>query len=95
MDFSAALIQLKNDVPMKRNGWNGADMFIYHVPANSYPAMTDVAKNLIGENVPYGAYLAMKTAIGNVVPWLASQTDLLGDDWAPYEKPEGETPDNG
>ena len=29
----------------------------------------------------YGAYIAMKTAQGNVVPWLASQTDVLADDW--------------
>ena len=31
--------------------------------------------------VEYGAYVAMKTAQGNVVPWLASQTDLLAEDW--------------
>ena len=43
---------------------------------------TDVAKEAFGgEKVPYGAYIAMKTAQGNVVPWLASQTDMLADDW--------------
>ncbi len=26
----------------------------------------------------------MKTAQGNVVPWLASQTDLLAEDWCIY-----------
>ena len=31
--------------------------------------------------VEYGAYIAMKTAQGNVVPWLASQTDMLAEDW--------------
>lgn len=29
----------------------------------------------------YGAYIAMKTAQNNVVPWLASQTDVLATDW--------------
>lgn len=29
----------------------------------------------------HGAYIAMKTAQGKVVPWLASQTDMLADDW--------------
>ena len=37
----------------------------------------------VNENglVEYGAYIAMKTAQGNVVPWLASQTDMLSEDW--------------
>ena len=37
--------------------------------------MLDLAEN------GNGAYIAMKTAQGNVVPWLASQTDMLADDW--------------
>jgi len=56
-------------------------MFLYHVPANEYPAVTDIAKDEFGDKVPYGAYIAMKTAQNNVVPWLASQTDMLADDW--------------
>ena len=35
--------------------------------------------------VPYGAYIAMKTVQNNVVPWLASQTDILADDWSVVE----------
>ena len=34
--------------------------------------------------VAYGGYIAMKTAQGNVVPWLASQTDVLAEDWCVY-----------
>ena len=66
-----------------RKGWNGKGMFLYYVPANAYPAATPAAKKEFGENglVPYSAYIAMKTATGEVVPWLASQTDLLADDW--------------
>ena len=33
----------------------------------------------------YRAYIAMKTAQGNVVPWLASQTDMLAEDWVVVE----------
>ena len=65
-----------------RDGWNGKGMFLYHVPAAAYPPSTEVAKEAFcGSDVPYGAYIAMKTAQGNVVPWLASQTDMLADDW--------------
>ena len=57
-------------------------MFLYYVPANAYPPSTEVAKEAFGgENVPYGAYIAMKTAQGNVIPWTASQTDILSEDW--------------
>lgn len=83
MSFSSALESLKRGKKICRSGWNGKGMFIYLVPANSYPAQTGVAKEHFGEDamVPYGAYVAMKTVDGNVVPWLASQTDLLSDDW--------------
>jgi hypothetical protein len=83
MNFSQALTELKDNQCVSRSGWNGKNMFLYLVPANSYPAQTGAAKRYWGEDglVPYGAYIAMKTAQGNVVPWLASQTDILADDW--------------
>ncbi len=83
-DFSQALLHLKEGKKLQRSGWNGKGMFIYHVPANAYPYTTEAGKSLANEEgkVEYGAYLAMKTAQGNVVPWLASQTDILADDWS-------------
>jgi hypothetical protein len=94
MDFGKAIEALKAGRMVARSGWNGKGMYLYLVPANSYPAQTDVAKEYWkdrqppqGENsvspimVPYGAYIAMKTAQENVVPWLASQTDVLAEDW--------------
>lgn len=81
LSFSTALYALKEGYRVSREGWNGKGMWLYHVPANSYPAQTEVAKRNLGEMVPYGAYLAMKTATGEVVPWLASQTDILAEDW--------------
>jgi Protein of unknown function (DUF2829) len=81
MDFSEALLKLKNGSKVTRNGWNGKGQFIYFVPESTYPAQTEIAKATFGKNVPYGAYLAIRTVQNNVVPWLASQTDLLANDW--------------
>lgn len=96
MSFGHAIVALKAGHKVARAGWNGKGMFLYHVPANEYPAQTDVAKGYWGGKpnhphkdingkllpmVPYGAYIAMKTAQENVIPWLASQTDMLADDW--------------
>lgn len=81
MKFGKALDLLQNGHKVVRHGWNGKGMFLYYVPENSYPAQTEVAKEHFGNMVEYGAYIAMKTAQGNVVPWLASQTDMLAEDW--------------
>ena len=81
LNFGQAVELMKIGAKVARTGWNGKGMFLYHVPANSYPAQTEVAKKAFGEMVEYGAYIAMKTAQGNVVPWLASQTDVLAEDW--------------
>lgn len=97
MNFGDAIHAMKNGKKVAREGWNGKGMWLYYVPANSYPAQTEAAKNYWGTKdvphtfvgdaqqsvplVPYGAYIAMKTAQENVVPWLASQTDMLAEDW--------------
>jgi len=83
--FSDALGILMDGRKVARAGWNGKGMFLYHVPANSYKTVTDVAKAEFGDTVEYGAYIAMKTDQGNVVPWLASQSDILADDWVEVE----------
>lgn len=83
--FGHAVVALKDGKKVARAGWNCKGMFLYHVPASNYKAQTDAAKEHFGEFVPYGAYIAMKTAQGNVVPWLASQTDVLADDWTIVE----------
>lgn len=82
-DIGYAVKQMLNGEKVRRAGWNGKGMFIYHVPANSYPAQTGAAKSYFVGNalVPYKAYIAMKTVDGDVVPWLCSQTDLLATDW--------------
>lgn len=81
MDFGAAVRALKAGHKVARTGWNGKGMWLYFVPAASYPAQTLAAKEHFGEMVPYLAYIAMKTVDGSVVPWLASQSDVLSEDW--------------
>lgn len=82
MDIGSAIYEMKRGKSVARSGWNGKNMFCYYVRAAKYPAMMDAIKGIfVDDAVPYGAYIAMKTADGNVVPWLASQTDLLAGDY--------------
>ena len=84
-DFGSAIHLLKMGKKVMRAGWNGKGMFVYYVPAASYPMQRNNLETMGGifpdDMVPYGAYIAMKTAQDNVVPWLASQTDVLAEDW--------------
>jgi hypothetical protein len=86
MTFGQAIEALKVGQKVARAGWNGKGMFLYYVPAAEYPASRNTLGTMVGffpnDMVPYGAYIAMKTAQNNVVPWLASQTDVLAEDWS-------------
>lgn len=86
-NFGTALEILKHGGKVAREGWNGKGMFLYYVPAASYAPCTSIGEECATDNgkVPYGAYIAMKTAQGNVVPWLASETDMLAEDWVVVE----------
>lgn len=81
LSFSAALVALKAGRRVSRAGWNGKGMWLYLVPANAYPAQTRAARAQFGDMVPYRAYIAMVTVDNDVVPWVASQSDVLSDDW--------------
>lgn len=81
LSFGLAIEAMKMGRAVAREGWNGKEMFLYYVPANEYAVTTEIARSYFGDTVPYGAYIALKTMQGNVVPWLASQTDMLTDDW--------------
>lgn len=84
MNFGQAIEALKEGKKVSRSGWNGKNMYLYYVSANEYPAITEIAKQEFGEMVPYRDYIAMKTAQGNIVPWVASQTDILAEDWMKF-----------
>jgi len=85
MDFSKALNMCKAGKSIRRTGWNGKDQYVYYVKAGKYSPASKIAQVAFrGQDVPYRDYLAMKTVQNDVVPWIASQSDLLCDDWEEY-----------
>ena len=82
-NFSEALAMIKEGKRMARAGWNGQDMFLFLVPGSTFtvnrPPLLGIYPE--GTQVQYHAHIDMKTAQGYVVPWLASQADLLAEDW--------------
>lgn len=89
MNFSQALEALKSGQRIMRAGWNGKGLFVYLVPAASYPVQTGAAKAHFGEGamVPYNAYLAIKNVDETVSTWVPSVNDCLADDWSVEGQP--------
>lgn len=83
MDFGQALIALKQGRRVAREGWNGKGMFLFLVPGSTFRVNREPLLSIMGEGaeVQYHAHIDMKTAQGYVVPWLASQADMLAEDW--------------
>lgn len=89
MDFGKALEALKQGKKVARSGWNGKGMWLILVPGspNIKPvAGTPYSNAGITQNVNINPHIDMFTADGSMQPgWLASQTDMLADDWEVVE----------
>lgn len=93
LSFGDAIAYLKLGFKVARAGWNGKGMFIVLMPALYLPPfnsqepgakVNDRTAKHIGNDTPLDSqpYIAMKTATGQWQPgWLASQADILADDW--------------
>ena len=85
--FGVALAHLKSGGKVAREGWNGKGMFLFLVPGSTFkvnrPPLLGIYEE--GTEIQYHAHIDMKTAQGYVVPWLASQSDLLAEDWVSVE----------
>jgi hypothetical protein len=77
MDFGKAIEALKSGLCVSREGWNGKGMWL--------------ALQVPDEHSKMGRpYIYMSDAQGLLVPWLASQTDMLADDWGVVLRQRGE-----
>ncbi len=68
LNFSTALNWLKHGKAVQRTGWNGKDMWLALQTPDEHSKMRR-------------PYIYMKPVDGDLVPWVASQSDLLADDW--------------
>lgn len=97
MNFGQAIDAVKDGQRVQRNGWNGKGMFIYLNKGShdfERKPVSEGGVNTIG-GVGTGLFdkgdtgtvtrmpnLNMRAADGSTVTgWLASQTDILADDW--------------
>jgi hypothetical protein len=98
-DFGEALKRLKAGKHVARVGWHGKGMWLAYqkaypdgIPINQNTA--DATGMKLGTVCKFLPYLMMKTAPRDrlqeencFVPWLASQTDLIEEDWTEVKTP--------
>jgi len=85
-DIGWAVSNMRAGLPVRRAGWYGKGMYIVYqhgypqgIPINANTAQaTHQPEGTVCKFLPY---IMMRTAAGEFVPWLCSQTDLLAADW--------------
>ena len=92
MTFGDAIEAMKRGEKVCRKGWNGKGMYVWIMPGSTVkgcknivdPHLADIDK-AEGE-IRFLGSIRMRTADGSVLTgWLASQTDMLSEDWMVVE----------
>ena len=88
MTFGHAIEAMKKGYKVSRKGWNGKGMYIYITPDSKvlkHHLRIETAymlSNEPGTTFTFNSHIDMRAADGTiVVGWLASQTDMLAEDW--------------
>lgn len=80
-DFGGAILLMKQGKRVARKGWNGKGMWLLLVRSNEWSTWAGSGSSSDVPNAHQLPWIGMKTADGGFVPWLASQTDILAEDW--------------
>ena len=80
MDFGSAIKLLKERKRVQRNGWNGKNQYIELATNISYKNADDEIINAEHESIGNKSIAFVGTS-GVQLGWLASQADMLAEDW--------------
>jgi hypothetical protein len=83
MSFGLAIEAMKKGAKVARVDWNGKGMFLFLVAGSQFkvnrPPLLGIYPE--GTEITYGTHIDIKAVDGSVRPWVASQSDMLADDW--------------
>ena len=82
MTFGLAIEDLKRGLKVARKGWNGKGMWLALIAGENWGIGGHAPYDLPGgDYITHASFIGMRTADCKFVPWLASQTDVLSEDW--------------
>ena len=84
MTFGIAIEMIKRGFKVARKGWNGKKQYIQLATAISYKSMDGDVVNCEHESIGNKAIAFVGTS-GVQMGWLASQADMLAEDWVIVE----------
>ena len=92
MSFGAAIALMKKGKKVARKGWNGKGMYVWVMPGSTIKNCPNISDPHLAEidkaegEIRFLGSIRMRTATGDVLTgWLASQTDMLAEDWMVVE----------
>lgn len=92
MTFGMAIEAMKRGKKVARKGWNGKGMYVWLLPGSTITGCKNIADPHLAEIdgkegcIRFLGSIRMRTATGDVLTgWLASQTDMLAEDWTVVE----------
>lgn len=81
LSFGLAIEAAKMGKRIARKGWNGKGMYVFLADEVAFHTEADISE-FEDTGVPVLNCLCMRTADRSICPgWLASQADMLADDW--------------
>lgn len=81
MNFGLALEAAKKGLRIARSGWNGNGMYVFLADIQELNTQADLSE-FEDQDVEISDLLVLRTAQGTLQPgWLATQSDMLADDW--------------
>lgn len=75
LTFGFAIELLKQGHKLARKGWNGKNQWLYYIPASHW----ETTRGL--ETLEGRPWIGIKTVDDQFMPWVASQSDMLCEDW--------------
>lgn len=85
MLFGDAINMVKSGARISRRGWNGKNQYVELATCISYVNSKGEIVNCRHDNIGNRA-LAFVGTSGVQIGWLASQADMLADDWGTFDE---------
>lgn len=88
MPFSVVIEALESGYTVARSGWNGKGMYLVLVRGDCVTEPINYQYGNVDDQTPLTPVsdaIYLKTADNKLVPWVASQTDVLATDWQVIE----------
>ena len=83
MNFSEALVQIKEGKRLMRSGWNGKGMFVFLVNGSNFTVNREPLLSILGEGVEvtYSPHIDILNPDGKISTWVPSIGDIMAEDW--------------